>query len=290
MKTPGHKRPSFQNAHWRFALTLICLLFARSGFAFPPAPHHVVFGLVRDELGNPLAGDNAQIILETATGVQIRGDVVPNLEPGVNYRLSIPMDAGVSSELYAPHALRPMVPFVIKVEVGGETYLPIEMDGDFASLGGAAKRTRIDLTLGQDSDGDGLPDAWERMLINLLGGNATLVDISPDGDPDKDGLKNGMEYIAGTYAHDPEEGFVLEITGFGAQGPWLDFLAIRARTYSILGSADLVTWTAVPFRLESESSSVVSRTSYYASDTRVLRVEAVPPAAAGFKFFKLQVH
>ena len=29
-------------------------------------------------------------------------------------------------------------------------------------LGKPSETTRLDLTLGEDSDGDGLPDAWER--------------------------------------------------------------------------------------------------------------------------------
>ena len=62
--------------------------------AFPPAPHHLVYGLVSDEMGETISLNTAQVILESSTGVQIRGLIVPNLEPGVNYRLSVPMDAG----------------------------------------------------------------------------------------------------------------------------------------------------------------------------------------------------
>ena len=48
------------------------------------------------------------------------------------------------------------------------------MRGDYSALGRPGESTRIDLTLGEDRDGDGLPDAWERTLITASGGKLTL--------------------------------------------------------------------------------------------------------------------
>jgi hypothetical protein len=48
------------------------------------------------------------------------------------------------------------------------------MKGDLSKLGEPGKRTHLDLTLGEDLDGDGIPDAWERALLAALGGNRTL--------------------------------------------------------------------------------------------------------------------
>ena len=64
--------------------------------AFPPAPHHVIYGLVRDELGQPLNVSAATIVFETSAGVQIRSDIFPSVENGINYRLTVPMDAGLT--------------------------------------------------------------------------------------------------------------------------------------------------------------------------------------------------
>lgn len=279
-------RSIFRNRIWLWLATP-ALIFTIN--AFPPAPHHTIYGLVRNELGNPLSGDNAKIILETADGVQIRGNIIPDLDPGMNYRLLIPMDSGLNLVPYAPYALHPTTSFLLRVEIAGNTYLPIEMSGDFASLGDPAKKTLINLTLGIDSDGDGLPDAWERHLMGLLGGDLTLESINKESDLDGDGLNNYEEYIAGTYANDPEDGFALAIAGFGDEGPLLEFLAIRNRTYSIFGSTDLQNWVPLHFRMMSEGSEAPARVRYQALEARVLRVEALPSPESGIQFFKLLV-
>src|SRR4051812_13307252 len=95
-------------------LTLALSWLACNAYAFPPAPHHIIFGMVRDEYGQPITSPDAQVILETVTGVQIKGSVVPGLSAGANYRLVIPMDAGIASDAYQPTAMKPTAPFRIK--------------------------------------------------------------------------------------------------------------------------------------------------------------------------------
>jgi len=270
------------------AAVLACLT-ATSIFAFPPAPHHLIYGLVRDEFGNPISSPTAQVILETATGVQIISKVVPDLEPGVNYKLTVPIDGGLTADAYKPTALKPLVSFRIKVKIDETTYLPIEMVADFSKLGKPAQKTRLNLTLGEDSDGDGLPDAWERLLIAASGQNLTLQDIRPGDDFDGDGISNLNEYLAGTYAFDPQDGFRLDIIGVQEGKPQLEFIVIQGRTYTLLASADLKTWTPIEFRIPADGPAAASQASYRATDVHVLRVEPVlggaQPAA---NYFKIQ--
>lgn len=82
------------------------------------------------------------------------------------------------------------------------------------------------LRRGPDSDGDGLPDDWERQMA----GNLTTLDGS--GDPDHDGLNNAAEYIADTHPLDTNSG--LRIT---------QFLAAAS------GTSDTITWSSRPTRL-----------------------------------------
>jgi hypothetical protein len=77
---------------------------------------------------------------------------------------------------------------------------------------------------GADTDGDGLPDAWE--LLNFGSLSATA-----GGDPDGDGMSNRQEYLAGT---DPNNALSnLRITAISAQP---------------FGSSVTLTWTSVSNR------------------------------------------
>ncbi len=241
--------------------------------------------MVRDEQGNPIRIKDSLVTLETASGAKVSDYVVTGLGTGMNYRLEVPMDAGITSDLYQPSALRPTVPFTIRVKIGNITYLPIEMVGNLAVMGQAGKFTRLDLTLGEDSDGDGLPDAWER---SLLKNGQTLADIKPGDDTDGDGISNLAEYVAGTYAFDKTDGFALKIKRFTNGVPVLEFLAIVGRTYTVLGSQNLNRWDPVPVQLVGDESGAFQ--SYLADDVVKVEVEAVPDAGkAPPKFFKLTV-
>lgn len=256
--------------------------------AFPPAPHHTIYGQIRDELGNPLTLASARVILETLSGVQVSSPLSPLLATGFNYELRVPMDAGLTAEPYKPTALRPTVAFKISVRLGNTTYLPIEMRGDYANLGEPAGRTRIDLTLGEDLDGDGLPDAWERALLAAAGGEQGLEDINGGDDFDGDGLSNLDEYLAGTYAFDPADGFALTLTGSDGAAATLEFLGLRHRTYALFGSSDLTQWQPLPFRVLPADESSSERQQYRPTDTALVRLQ-VAPGTAAMRFFKLMV-
>jgi len=275
----------------RFAGWLASLYASGALLAFPPAPHHLVFGVVRDELGNPLNSSSAEVLLEAVGTVAARTTVIPGMEPGANYRLAIPLDSGVTPDLYRPTALRPIVPFRMHVRIAGASYLPIEMTGAANLWTRPGAISRVDLTLGVDSDGDGLPDAWEQALIQMLGGEIALADIRPADDADGDGISNLDEYLAGTYAFDPADGFVLDIAAMSDRGPVLEFMAIRGRSYVIHGSEDMITWTPVPFFLPTDASDAPARQGYPAGETRLIRAAAASPetGAPAWRFFKLEV-
>lgn len=288
MKAVSHTARRFRRLAW-FAV----LAPAVAALAFPPAPHHLVYGLVRDEQGNPLTDVRAEVLLDAGGAPLARTEVVVSAEPGVNYRLAIPLDSGVTADLYSPTALRPMVPFRMRVKVGTVTYLPVEMTGTARLFTRPTESSRVDLTLGVDSDGDGLPDAWEQTLIAAAGGGKTLADLRPDGDEDGDGLTNLQEYLAGTYAFDPLDGFALAIVGTAEGRSALEFTAIRGRSYTIEASSDLATWTAISFRLSADAAAEPVRRDYRASDTRPLRALVGPflqenPDEPVPRFFRLK--
>jgi hypothetical protein len=272
----GRERSAFQ---WpilnilRLAACLAILLFTGAALAFPPAPHHTLYGMVRNQFGDPINIVPSDVYLETPSGIQLNAGLINGLEPGVNYRLEVPMDSGTSGETnaYKPTALKPFFQFKLKVLIGQTIYLPIEMVGNFAQIGQPSLKTRIDLTLGVDSDGDGLPDAWEQALIDIYGG--TLASINPNDDTDGDGISNLDEYLAGTYAFDPSDGFRLSLLGLNAGNSQLEFLAIRGRNYTIQASSNLQQWTPLGFRVVTGGVAGALQNNYQATDVRLLKVE-----------------
>jgi len=266
-----------------FQLALV-LLGVSSTLAFPPALPHTIYGLIRDEQGNPL-GAGATIILESASGVKVYSMVSEQLEPGVNYRISIPLDSGLIGAAYKATALNPAAPFKLKVSVGTTIYLPIEMSHDFSHLGLPGLKTLLNLTLGVDSNGDGLPDAWQRRI------NSDLSKVTPDGDADGDGMSNLQEYLAGTYAFDSHSGFTLAISRINNGAPVLAFTSITARTYKVLGAVTLSdTWTPIQFRVLPAAANSAPQNAYVATDVRPVEIEAVPtPNQPTPRFFKLML-
>jgi len=261
------------------------LLLSFAVHAFPPAPHHAFQGMLRDEYGRPITSDDVKIFFETPNGEVIGTEAREVFKPGVNYKIKVPMDSGATPELYQPFAMKVQMPYKIQVKIGFRTYLPIEMLGSLKTIGQPGGITRMDLTLGEDTDGDGMPDAWERAL---LGNGRTLSDINPNDDTDGDGLSNLQEYISGNYAFDKEDGFrldILETTGVGVR---LEFLAITGRTYVVHQSNDLREWKQAEFNTRDGQKK--PQGSFLAG--KVTKVKLTVPAGkstGNAKFFKLMV-
>jgi hypothetical protein len=266
-------------------LGILIWLISFGTHAFPPVPHHTLFGSVRDAMGNPLVATNATVIFEPSTGVSIDAAVIPYLRPGVSYELMVPMDAGLTPQLYKRTAQFVSASFRLRVQIGNTTYLPLEMTGNLLQLGLPSKSTRLDLTVGIDSDGNGIPDAWERAIMSALG----LTEPFRPGDTAPNGMTYYANYVAGTYPFDPADGFKLTIAHFRNGVPQIDFLAIRGRLYTLYGSTDTQTWVPVSFKVPAEGASAVTRSSYQAADLQQLRIEIVQPGENGMRFFKMRV-
>lgn len=255
--------------------------------AFPPAPHHEILGMVRDEMGNPLQALGARVVLETPAGVRYVGSIAPLTRPGINYRLYIPLDTGVTADLYKATALQPAASFRISVYLNGKLYLPIEMRGNLASLGQPTESTRLDLTLGEDADGDGIPDAWQKTLAKRLG--VGMDQVKPGDDPDGDGLSNRDEYLAGTYAYDPAEGFELKAERDADGTLSMAFLAVQGRSYSLLGSVDLHEWHPVEFVVVAAGGTSGPLSTFQSADVRTTHIRPLAGIGGEVRLFRLKV-
>ena len=265
-----------------FALTGILWLLVTAAHAYPPAPDYTFYGMVRNEWGDPIDVSGAKVFILSNNGTGAAAPVAASTQPGINYRLIVPMDSARSlkADPTASSRLRQKQPFRLKVQIGAITYLPIEMVLS-RPIGEPAGNSQLDLTLGVDSDGDGLPDGWE--IANGLNPNDPN---DADRDADGDGISNRHEYVAGTYAFDAKAGFRLTLSGVNNGNSTLEFLAIRGRTYTVQASANLQQWTPVEFHVE---SGAPLQSHYTATDHRTLRLEVPFQIGTTNRYFKALV-
>jgi hypothetical protein len=222
--------------------------------AFPPAPYYTVFGTVRDENGLRLDVAGAVVALYRNHTEVVRQDIINSTDrPDQNYQFRLKMEMDVDeTRSYSSLANTPGTAFTIGVVINNITYYPLEVSGPVVpTIGKPGDRVRLDLTLGVDSDGDGIPDSWEISQLFAAGyqpgpNGWDLSLLDRNGDLDGDGISNYAEYIAGTFASDPTDFLSLQITARFVQSIRFRFFAIASKTYSLEMSTDLQTWTAVP--------------------------------------------
>lgn len=263
----------------------LCLPVAR---AFPPAQDIYIYGMVKDQYGTPLLNKGDQVVLQTVSGVQVSAFIEPGLAIGVNYLLDVPMDAGTTPQPYVANALTAGTSFKLFVVVGTTTNLPLEMTGGYLGLGSPATQIMQNLTLGADSNGDGIPDQWEQVFLAEIGLNIPLSAINPNKDYTGDGRTLRQEYLLGNYPFNPADDFSVQIISQNAGSAVLGFTSMLGRSYKAYGSADLKNWTPLAFTIPASGSTVM--TSYYSPSIQPLKIQTVQPTnAPAMLFFRLQL-
>jgi hypothetical protein len=269
---------------------LLCLISGGSQ-AFPPAPYYTLYGTVRDQVGQTLTAEGAMLVLLKG-GVEVGRTPISNLQLDQNYELKVRIDANRSgTTIYTERALAAQGQFSLVVEMNGSLFYPIEVSGNLTA-GKGGERVRLDLNLGEDLDGDGLPDIWEQWQLYQAGyypdenGNWPLHLIDRNGDFDHDGLSNWNEYVAGTFAGDATERFDLQIKEKAATSVRFEFFAITGKTYTIERSTDVKTWSRVPFAIGNSAAGSLAHT---AADVSILSAFTTPTPGSAKEFYRLTV-
>lgn len=221
--------------------------------AFPPAPFATIFGDVRDSQGNLLPANSATLVVSQNGREILRQPLSSPPGSRFNYQARLRIDMFRNgSAAYSSTALKTGTAYTIALSIGGQIFQPIEVSTTPPAVGAPADRRRLNLTLGIDSDNDGLPDAWEEAQLFHAGITPApegwdLSLISRLGDFDGDGLSNWMEYLAGTYATDAASHVRLEISSAADGHARFRFYALYGRTYGLESSTDNGTWIPVRF-------------------------------------------
>jgi hypothetical protein len=281
---------SFLNRHFIGRVAFALLLVTSIAHAFPPAPYYTLYGMVRDQVGQTVTAEGAQVILLKG-GVEVGRTPITSSRLDQSYELNMRIDQNRSgTTFYTEKAIAAQGLFSLVVSMNGELFYPIEVSGNLTA-GKGGERVNLDLTLGEDKDKDGLPDTWEAWQLYQAGlypdenGEWDLSLIDPNGDFDKDGQSNLLEYIAGTFAGDATETFGLTIKEKLPESVRFEFYGITGKVYTIESSLDMQTWTRVPFAVGAPGAG---NNAHQASDVGILSAFTAPRSSAS-EFYRLSV-
>ena len=274
--------------HWLALLGF--LLVAGTAGAFPPAPYYTLYGMVRDQVGQTVTAEGAEVILLKG-GVEVGRTPITSNRLDQSYELNMRLDQNRSgTTFYTDKAVAAGGLFSLVVSMNGELFYPIEVSGTLTA-GKGGERVKLDLTLGEDKDKDGLPDTWEAWQLYQAGlypdenGEWDLSLLDKNGDFDKDGQSNLLEYIAGTFAGDATETFGLSIKEKLPESVRFEFYGITGKVYTIESTLDMQTWTRVPFAVGAPG---IGNNAHQAGDVGIVSAFTAPRATTK-EFYRLSV-
>jgi hypothetical protein len=210
-------------------------------------PSMIVYGVIRDSYGIRLSPDSASISAFLGTNEVARTTIRPQPN-GANYRF----DVNVSDpRTAAPNEVTPGATVALRVKMG-TVVQPTIGTHTFVAQGNGAT-VNINLILGVDTDGDGLPDDWESMVIANSGGAVSnLTQVGPGQDLDGDGMTDSQEFFYGSFAFLPgDELRMSALTLLGNGRLSFTFTPIEGAIYWVETSPSLTApvWTINPISL-----------------------------------------
>ena len=163
-----------------------------------PEPSVVFFGVVTDELGQRLTQGSFVLQLESpAASTPVRVEVtLTNLHGQFSYVAFLPAETALTGRSRSPGHLalaRTSETWRVLRPAWGAgllTPLPASRSNLVVNTASRGALVRTDFTLGVDTDGNGLMDAWEQRYFGRLGND-------PLGNPAGDGISNLAKMYAG---------------------------------------------------------------------------------------------
>jgi hypothetical protein len=210
-------------------------------------PSLIVYGVIRDSYGIRLSADSATVSAFLGSNEVARTTIRPQPN-GANYRFEV----NVSDPLAAgANEVTPGATVTIRVKMGAALQPTIGTNTFVAQGNGAV--VNINLILGVDSDGDGLPDNWEWMVIANSGGMiSNLSQVGPGKDLDGDGMPDDQEFFYGSFPFLPGDELRMSALTRRDNGRLsFTFTPIPGVSYWVETSPSLTApaWTAYPVAL-----------------------------------------
>jgi hypothetical protein len=196
--------------------------------------------------------ENAQVILRSGGREVTRCTVRGAWAPGVNFALYAPMDDG-RDERYRAGAVRTNEPVQVVVLDNGTEY-PILETNALSVAGQPGEILFVNVTAGEDANGNGIPDFWDQVLVDYSGGTLTSIwQVVGSADFDGDGVSNADEYRSGTLAFLNSDYFFAEQLGRMSNGcVRISVLTVPGKVYRVEEAGpgwvqDAWTWAPQPF-------------------------------------------
>jgi len=210
-----------------------------------PEPSLVMYGVVR----NTQDLDQLRMVVGNLTWeFQPAGGGPPfsvsasltNINDQFSYVLQVPCETEVPGLVVSSNALRLGSSYnrgnvLFNGTIPAALVDPAQSSFTLSSVSrGRVERVDLEVSIAlEDVDGNGLPDAWERLFFGQLG-------VDPLADPDGDNLSNQDEYKAGTNPNDFQSQFRFVRVVRQAQGVFVEWSSVVNRRYSVLRSSDVL--------------------------------------------------
>lgn len=214
-----------------------------------PEPDQRVYGTVFNTQG----GQNVRLTsgtlvwtfrpLPNGTPVSITTQLT-NFYDQFSFLLTVPCESQVGVLVASSNVLKIVSPPInydrSTITLDGQpVYLKLPLQSTLSMSGTSRGRfEQVDLVLSrdeQDSDGDGLPDWWERIYFG------SISSANPNADLDHDGESNLAEYKAGTDPNDPTSRFAfINVRPDVAGGISVEWSSSSNRVYLLQRSSNLL--------------------------------------------------
>lgn len=235
------------------------LLTAATATAGIPRPMLMYYGQACDRYGQ-VYKSGADIFLLRGTQEVARTTIAGAIAPGVNFRLSVPYDSDPTDAAnYVPYAVD--AGDILTVWVTDSAGTRQVESCEVPPVGAPGEAVALRIIAGEDTDSDGMSDAWER-----ANGLDPTDPTDASADLDGDGQTNLAEYLSGTLPWLGSDRFGTSALTTTPSGMYaLTFPTTYGKLYAVqtaplaLDENGGFAWTPCPFALEDATTPAQTR-------------------------------